>query len=109
MVDEFPTIMLQGIDTFIGTARKHYVSTILAVQDFNRAIRDYGDKSANILKSSCGTQAYGMTGNDKTARDIESFSVKGKKDRNPFRITRNRVQAVRPSPCSERKSSERET
>ena len=73
MVDEFPTIMLQGIDTFIGTARKHYVSTILAVQDFNQAIRDYGDKSANILKSSCGTQAYGMTGNDKTARDIESL------------------------------------
>lgn len=73
MVDEFPTIMLQGIDTFIGTARKHYVSTILAVQDFNQAIRDYGEKSANILKSSCGTQAYGMTGNDKTARDIESL------------------------------------
>ena len=73
MVDEFPTIVLQGIDTFIGTARKHYVSTILAVQDFNQAIRDYGEKSANILKSSCGNQAYGMTGNDKTARDIESL------------------------------------
>lgn len=73
MVDEFPTIILQGIDTFIGTARKHYVATILAVQDFNQAIRDYGEKSANILKSSCGNQAYGMTGNDKTARDIESL------------------------------------
>lgn len=73
MVDEFPTIILQGIDTFIGTARKHYVSTILAVQDFNQAVRDYGDKSANILKSSCGNQAYGMTGNDKTAKDIENL------------------------------------
>ncbi len=73
MVDEFPTIILQGIDTFIGTARKHYVATILAVQDFNQAIRDYGEKSANILKSSCGTQAYGMTGNDKTAKDIENL------------------------------------
>ncbi len=73
MVDEFPTINLQGIDTFIGTARKHYVATILAVQDFNQAIRDYGDKSANILKSSCGTQAYGMTGNEKTAKDIENL------------------------------------
>lgn len=73
MVDEFPTILLQGIDTFIGTARKHNVSTILAVQDFNQAIRDYGDKSANILKASCGTQAYGMTGNEKTAKDIESL------------------------------------
>ncbi|MCO7112898.1 hypothetical protein NIB75_11255 [Bacteroides uniformis] len=32
MVDEFPTILLQGIDTFIGTARKHNVATILAVR-----------------------------------------------------------------------------
>jgi type IV secretory pathway TraG/TraD family ATPase VirD4 len=73
MVDEFPTILLQGIDTFIGTARKHHVATILAVQDFNQAIRDYGDKSANILKSSCGTQAFGMTGNQKTAKDVEAL------------------------------------
>lgn len=73
IVDEFPTIMLQGIDTFIGTARKHHVSTILAVQDFNQAVRDYGDKSANILKSSCGSQAYGMTGNQKTAKDVEAL------------------------------------
>lgn len=73
LVDEFPTINLQGIDTFIGTARKHYVSTILAVQDFNQAIRDYGEKSAKILKASCGTQAYGMTGNESTARDIETL------------------------------------
>lgn len=73
MVDEFPTVNLQGIDTFIGTARKHFVATILAVQDFNQAIRDYGEKSANILKSSCGTQAFGMTGNEKTAKDLESL------------------------------------
>ena len=73
MVDEFPTINLQGIDTFIGTARKHYVSTILALQDFNQAVRDYGDKSANILKASCGSQAFGMTGNDKTSQDVEKL------------------------------------
>lgn len=73
MVDEFPTVNLQGIDTFIGTARKHYVATILAVQDFNQAIRDNGEKSANILKSSCGNQAFGMTGNEKTAKDLENL------------------------------------
>lgn len=73
MADEFPTINLQGIDTFIGTARKHNVATILAVQDFNQAVRDYGEKSAAILKASCGTQAFGMTGNDKTAKDVEAL------------------------------------
>lgn len=73
MVDEFPTILLQDIDTFIGTARKHNVAIILAIQDFNQVVRDYGEKSANILKASCGTQAYGMTGNEKTAKDIENL------------------------------------
>ena len=84
MVDEFPTILLQGIDTFIGTARKHNVSTILAVQDFNQAVRDYGEKSANILKASCGTQAYGMTGNEKTAKDIENLFGEQKEAQESF-------------------------
>jgi len=72
-VDEFPTINLFGIDTFIGTARKHDVSTILAVQDFNQAVRDYGDKSAEILKASCGSQFFGMTGNKRTAQEIQDL------------------------------------
>lgn len=73
MVDEFPTVNLQGIDVFIGTARKHHVSTILALQDFNQAVRDYGEKSAKILKAASGTHAYGMTGNDSTAEAIEKL------------------------------------
>lgn len=84
MVDEFPTINLQNIDVFIGTARKHSVSTILAVQDFNQAIRDYGEKSAKILKSSCGTQAYGMTGNENTAKEIENLFGETKEAQESF-------------------------
>mgnify|MGYP002890361935 FL=1 len=84
MVDEFPTVNLQGIDVFIGTARKHNVATILAVQDFNQAIRDYGEKSANILRSSCGSQAYGMTGNEKTAKDLENLLGETKEAQESF-------------------------
>lgn len=73
LVDEFPTFLLQGIDTFLGTARKHYVATILALQDFNQAILNYGEKPAGIVRTACGTQAFGMTGNDKTAKDLESL------------------------------------
>lgn len=73
LVDEFPTVLLQGIDVFIGTARKHMVSTILALQDYNMAKRDYGENSAKILKSTCGTQAFGMTGNSETAGEIEKL------------------------------------
>lgn len=73
LVDEFPTVNIQGIDIFIGTARKHYVSTILALQDFNQAVRDYGEKSAQILKTSCGNQFFGMTGNDNTAKAVQDL------------------------------------
>lgn len=84
LVDEFPTIILQGIDNFIGTARKHNVATILAVQDFNQAVRDYGEKSAKILKSSCGTQAYGMTGNENTAKELENLFGEQKEAQESF-------------------------
>lgn len=84
MVDEFPTINLQNIDVFVGTARKHNVATILAVQDFNQAIRDYGKDSANILRSSCGTQAYGMTGNNTTAKDVENLLGEQKEAQESF-------------------------
>lgn len=73
MVDEFPTIMLQGIDSFIGTARKHYVATILALQAYNQAVRDYGEKNADVLRTNCGTQSFGMTGSIQTARDVETL------------------------------------
>ena len=69
-VDELPTINMFGIDRFISTARKHYVSTILAVQDFMQLVRDYGDKSANTIRTSCGTLYQGKTGNNKTAEEI---------------------------------------
>lgn len=70
--DEFPTVKVNGVDTFIATARKHKVATILALQDFEQAIRDYGEKAANILRTSCGNQFYGMTGNLKTAEYISN-------------------------------------
>lgn len=72
-IDEFPTINLFGIDHFSSTARKHYVSTIFALQNYEQAVRDYGDKSASILKGNCGSQFYGMTGNLKTAKEVQDL------------------------------------
>ena len=46
-------------------------------------IRDR-EKSANILKASCGTQAYGMTGNEKTAKDIENLFGEQKEAQESF-------------------------
>jgi len=69
-VDELPRVNLYGLDGFIATARKHNISTILAVQDFSQLVRDYGDKSASTIKASCGTRFQGKTGNAKTCEEI---------------------------------------
>lgn len=72
-IDEFPTVKINGIDTFIATARKHKVATILALQDFTQAERDYEKSSANILRTSCGNQFYGMTGNLETGKFVSDM------------------------------------
>lgn len=71
--DEIPTVNLFGIDEFSSTARKHYVSTILAVQTFEQAQRDYGKESAKTLQANCGNQFFGMTGSNETAESIEKL------------------------------------
>lgn len=73
LIDELPTINLQGLETFSSTARKHYVATIPTVQDFAQAERDLGQKSATILKSNCGNQFFGMTGNNMVAKEVQDL------------------------------------
>lgn len=79
-VDEFPTVQLKGVDAFIATARKHGVSTVLALQDFEQAVRDYGEKSATILRTSCGNLFFGLTGNSKTADFVSNLFGEIKKE-----------------------------
>lgn len=71
--DEFPTINLHNIDIFSSTARKHKVATILALQSYKQAVRDYGKDSAEIIRDNCGTQFYGMTNSRETAEGIEKL------------------------------------
>ena len=70
VVDELPTINLFGLDNFLNTVRKHKVATVLAVQDFNQLIRDYGKDSANIIRTGCGNYFQGMTSNYDTASSV---------------------------------------
>lgn len=69
-VDELPTVNLFGLDSFIATARKNHICTVLAVQDNMQLARDYGDKSASTVRSSCGTRFQGKTGNHKTCEEV---------------------------------------
>lgn len=71
--DEFPTANFHAIDIFSSTARKHFVSTIFAVQTYQQAVRDYGKDSAMILRDNCGSQFNGMTGSSETAEAVEKL------------------------------------
>ena len=72
-VDELPTIVINALDEFIATVRKHYVVVLFGVQDHDQCARDYGEKSAAVLRSNCGNQFFGMTGNEKNARMVSDM------------------------------------
>ena len=72
-VDELPTIIINALDEFIATVRKHFVSVLFGVQDYDQCARDYGEKSAAVLRSNCGNQFFGMTGNEKNARMVSEM------------------------------------
>jgi len=83
-IDELPTINLFGLDNFISTARKHRVSTVLAIQDFSQLVRDYGEKSGTIIRSNCGTRFQGKTGNMKTCEEVSQMLGDIKKENLSF-------------------------
>ena len=72
-VDELPTIVINALDEFIATVRKHFVAVLFGVQDHDQCARDYGEKSAAVLRSNCGNQFFGMTGNEKNARMVSDM------------------------------------
>jgi len=72
-VDELPTIIINALDEFIATVRKHFVSVLFGVQDHDQCARDYGEKSAAVLRSNCGNQFFGMTGNEHNARMVSEM------------------------------------
>ena len=72
-VDELPTIIINALDEFIATVRKHYVAVLFGVQDHDQCVRDYGEKSAAVLRSNCGNQFFGMTGNEQNARMVSEM------------------------------------
>jgi hypothetical protein len=72
-VDELPTIIINALDEFIATVRKHFVAVLFGVQDHDQCARDYGEKSAAVLRSNCGNQFFGMTGNEQNARMVSEM------------------------------------
>ena len=60
IIDELPSIFLNGIEQFIAVARSYLVSTILCVQDFSQLTKDYGREMADVIVNICGNIISGQ-------------------------------------------------
>ena len=49
VIDELPTISVQGLDGLMATARSNRVAVVLGIQDLTQVKADYGDKVANKI------------------------------------------------------------
>ncbi len=70
--DEIPTIVLYNVDKFIGVCRKYLVCSIFGVQTHSQFKRDYGDKSADVIRGACGNSFFGYTNELSTAEYISN-------------------------------------
>lgn len=69
LLDEFPTVKVNGIDNVIATARSNKVCVVLGAQDKSQIIRDYGDKNAEVVFNTVGNILSGQV-NGRTAKEL---------------------------------------
>ncbi len=70
--DEIPSIVLYKLDDFIATCRKYNVCCMFGLQTHEQFKRDYGDKSADVIRNTLGNFFFGNTGDIKTAEYFSS-------------------------------------
>jgi len=80
VLDEFPTIRIKGIRDFTSTARKHFASTLLGLQNYEQAKINYGREDADVLRGNCSNQFFGLTGNVETAKYVSELFGKVKRE-----------------------------
>lgn len=85
ILDEFPTIYLNGIDSLIATARSNKVSTCLGIQDFSQLRKDYGREQADVIVNITGNIISGQVVGD-TARSLSERFGKIMQDRLSYSI-----------------------
>lgn len=90
VVDELPSIFLNGIDSFIAVARSYKVSTVLCVQDFSQLTKDYGKELADVIINICGNIISGQ-GTGATAKQLSERFGKIVQQRESISINRNDV------------------
>jgi len=88
VVDELPSIFLNGIEQFIAVARSYKVSTVLCVQDFSQLVKDYGKELAEVIVNICGNVISGQVTGD-TAKQLSERFGKIVQERESISVNRN--------------------
>jgi len=72
IIDELPTIYINGLDHLIATARSNKISTLLSFQDLSQLERDYGREVANAIFNTVGNKITGAVVAD-TAKKLSDM------------------------------------
>ena len=73
VVDEFPTIYFNNMDSVIATARSNKVATTLALQDYSQLKKDYGREQAEVIMNIVGNILSGQVTGDTAKQLSERF------------------------------------
>ena len=88
ILDEFPTIYLNNMDSLIATARSNKVATCLGIQDFSQLRKDYGKEQADVIMNITGNIVSGQVTGD-TAKQLSERFGKIMQDRESLSINRS--------------------
>ncbi|MHB1921584.1 MAG: conjugal transfer protein MobC [Chitinophagaceae bacterium] len=69
ILDEFPTIYCNGMDSLLATARENRVATTLCIQDYSQLKKDYGREQAEVIFNLVGNVISGQVLGE-TARQL---------------------------------------
>ena len=72
IIDELPTIYINGLDHLIATGRSNKISTLLSFQDLSQLERDYGREVANAIFNTVGNKITGAVVSD-TAKKLSDM------------------------------------
>jgi type IV secretory pathway TraG/TraD family ATPase VirD4 len=97
ILDEFPTIYLNNMDSLIATARSNKVATCLGIQDFSQLRKDYGKEQADVIMNITGNIVSGQVTGD-TAKQLSERFGKIMQDRESLSINRSDTSISRSKP-----------
>lgn len=88
LIDELPTVFINGLDTLIATSRSNKVCVTLSFQDLAQLIRDYGKETADSIFNTVGNVLSGSVVSESSKKISERIG-KALKERKSLSINRD--------------------